>query len=236
MPKMSNARLNRIRRALLGFYDAHRRALPWREDPRPCGVWISEVMLQQTRVEAVVPLLPQLDGAVPGRACPRGGAARGRAQGVGGTRLLCAGTDLHRAALLVRERPGAELPESAAALRGLPGFGEYTAGAVASIAFGERLSGASGRLQPGAPWAGGHARARARAPPSPSPTWKSRSANGPQRSVDRPYDSWTPSQPPFISPPANAHWWGKCRPQSLTGLRNSGFISSWISSCMASRE
>jgi A/G-specific adenine glycosylase len=125
-----------IRRAVLAFYDARRRPLPWRASPDPYRVWISEIMLQQTRVETVVPYyerwlarFPDLDAL----ADAEPDAVLAAWAGLG---YYSRARNLHRAARLVRERHGGRLPETAAALQALPGMGEYTAGAIASIAFG----------------------------------------------------------------------------------------------------
>ena len=91
---------------LLDWYDAGHRDLPWRTLPTPYRVWVSEIMLQQTRVEAV------------------------------GLGYYSRVRNLHRAAVLLCEQYGGELPADYDKLLSLPGVGEYTAGAVASIAFG----------------------------------------------------------------------------------------------------
>jgi A/G-specific adenine glycosylase len=127
-----------LRRALLGFYDAHARDLPWRNSRDAYAIWVSEVMLQQTQVAVVLrywapflqrfPTLPQLAAA------PLD-AVLGAWRGLG---YYARARNLHRAACAVVERHQGVLPASASALAELPGFGRYTVGAVASIAFGLR--------------------------------------------------------------------------------------------------
>src|SRR5688572_31827881 len=145
--KMSDAAIRRTRRALLGFYDAHRRALPWREDPRPYRVWISEVMLQQTRVDAVVPYYRAWMERFPDVRALAAAPLDDVLKSWEGLGYYARARNLHRAALVVRDRMGGELPARASALRELPGFGEYTAGAVASIAFGEAVPAVDGNVR-----------------------------------------------------------------------------------------
>ncbi len=127
-----------LRRALLRFYDAEARDLPWRHSRDPYAIWVSEVMLQQTQVAVVLrywapflerfPTLPQLAAA------PLD-AVLAAWRGLG---YYARARNLHRAAQAVVERHRGTLPASLDALAALPGFGRYTVGAVASIAFGLR--------------------------------------------------------------------------------------------------
>jgi A/G-specific adenine glycosylase len=136
-----------LRGALLGHYDRCRRPLPWRGETDPYRVLVSEVMLQQTRVETVqryygpwLERFPDL-GAL---AEADEGAVLKAWEGLGYYRRA---RNLHLAARVVRERPDGSFPSSYAGLRALPGIGEYTAGAVASIAFGERVPAADGNVR-----------------------------------------------------------------------------------------
>lgn len=120
---------------LLRWYRAERRDLPWRRTPTPYRVCVSEVMLQQTRVETVLPYYRRFLRLFPSWAA----LARADAE-----RVLSAweGLGYYRRARLLREAAavvtarGGRLPRTAAGLRELPGIGAYTAAAVASIAFG----------------------------------------------------------------------------------------------------
>jgi len=121
---------------LLVWYDGHARILPWREEPTPYRVWISEVMLQQTRVEAVKPYFDRFLSALPdveALACAPEEILLKLWEGLGYYSRV---RNLQRAARIILERDGGALPASVALLRSLPGVGEYTAGAIASIAFG----------------------------------------------------------------------------------------------------
>jgi A/G-specific adenine glycosylase len=130
-----------LRRTLLAWYDAHRRDLPWRAPPGEAGdpyrVWLSEVMLQQTRVEAVKPYyarwlerFPTIESLA---AAPQDEVLKVW-EGLG---YYSRARNLHRAAREVTERYGGAVPDDPAAFRALPGVGRYTAGAVMSIAFGQ---------------------------------------------------------------------------------------------------
>jgi A/G-specific adenine glycosylase len=126
-----------VRQKLLGWYDEAARDLPWRHTRDPYAIWVSEVMLQQTRVETVIPYYQRFLQSFP---TPRAlaeadeDAVLSHWSGLGyyrRARLLHAG---------VREvvaRYGGKVPEDADARRGLPGIGRYTAGAIGSIAFGK---------------------------------------------------------------------------------------------------
>jgi A/G-specific adenine glycosylase len=144
---MSDRAERAIARALLDHFDAHRRTLPWRETDDPYAIWVSEVMLQQTRVETVIPYyrrwldrFPTIDDLA--RAEPD--SVLREWQGLG---YYSRARNLHRAARVVRERYGGRVPEEAEKLRSLPGVGEYTAGAVASIAFGEPVPAVDGNVR-----------------------------------------------------------------------------------------
>ncbi len=122
--------------ALLPWYDAHVRDLPWRRDPSPYRVWVSEIMLQQTRIEAVKGYFDRFMAALPTvrdlAAAPEETVLK-LWEGLG---YYSRARNLHKAAKVIVEKYGGELPADAGALRALPGIGDYTAGAVASIAFG----------------------------------------------------------------------------------------------------
>ncbi len=134
---ISPRRLPALRRALLAWYDAHGRVLPWRQTSDPYKIWVSEVMLQQTRVAAATEYYQRFTARFATvRALARASEADVLAQwsGLGYYRRA---RMLHAAAKLVVEEYSGEVPTSEAALRHLPGIGRYTAAAIASIAFGE---------------------------------------------------------------------------------------------------
>ena len=136
-----------LQTALLSHFDRTRRAMPWRETSEPYAIWVSEVMLQQTRVDAVIPYWERWMARFP-TVADLADADLDEVlvhwQGLG---YYSRARNLHRAARLVRERHGGVLPGEPEALRRLPGVGEYTAGAVASIAFGHRVPAVDGNVR-----------------------------------------------------------------------------------------
>ena len=126
-----------IRSRLLTWYDTARRDLPWRRDADPYRVWLSEVMLQQTRVDVVkgyylrwLERFPTLEALA---AAPLDDVLKAW-EGLG---YYSRARNLHRAVREVAERWEGEVPADPEAFRALPGVGRYTAGAVMSIAFGQ---------------------------------------------------------------------------------------------------
>ncbi len=122
---------------LIPWYRSVRRDLPWRRDPTPYQVWISEIMLQQTRIEAVIPyyarFLAELPDVASLAAVPEDRLLK-LWEGLG---YYSRARNLKKAAQLVMSEYGGELPRRAEELKKLPGVGDYTAGAIASIACGE---------------------------------------------------------------------------------------------------
>ncbi len=124
-----------VRKNLLGWYRRNRRDLPWRRTRDPYAIWISEAMLQQTRVETVIPYYQRFLERFPTVASlaeAESDAVLGAWAGLG---YYSRARNLQSAAQAVMDRHGGKLPETADVLRELPGIGRYTAGAIASIAF-----------------------------------------------------------------------------------------------------
>jgi A/G-specific adenine glycosylase len=125
-----------IRKKLPRWYARHRRSLPWRKSRDPYTIWVSEIMLQQTRVDQAAPYFDRFMKRFP---TVRDLAAAGQEEVLKaweGMGYYSRARNLHRAAQIVAEEMEGYLPEDAEALRKLPGIGPYTAGAIASIAFG----------------------------------------------------------------------------------------------------
>ena len=131
----SPSSIRRVRPALLRWYDANRRDLPWRHTRDPYAIWISETMLQQTRVETVIPYWERFLARFPDVASLAARRARRRLARLGGPRLLLARAQPERAADRSSPITAAGCPTRPRAARRLSGIGRYTAGAVASIAF-----------------------------------------------------------------------------------------------------
>lgn len=135
---LPSSRIRAIRRRLLHHYDRHRRQLPWRGETDPYRIWVAEVILQQTRVETAIPFYRRWLERFPTLETLAASDQEDVLAAWSGLGYYRRARNLHRAARIVRERHGGELPSDAAKLRELPGLGPYTAGAVASIAFGRR--------------------------------------------------------------------------------------------------
>ena len=129
------AELRALRAPLLRWYDANRRDLPWRRTDDPYAIWISEAMLQQTRVETVIPYWERFLDRFPDVGALAGAELDDVYAVWTGLGYYSRARNLKRAAeSVVRDHDGA-LPSEAEALETLPGIGRYTAGAIASIAF-----------------------------------------------------------------------------------------------------
>ena len=123
-------------RPLMTWYGREHRALPWRQDPTPYRVWISEIMLQQTRIEAVIPYFERFMAAlpdIPSLAAVPDDVLMKLWEGLG---YYSRARNLKKAAGVIVDRFAGELPRDYEQLLSLPGIGAYTAGAIASIAYG----------------------------------------------------------------------------------------------------
>ena len=129
-------RISRLPAPLLGWYDSHARTLPWREDPQPYRVWISEIMLQQTRVEAVKPYYDRFLKTLPTVQALAQADEELLMKLWEGLGYYSRVRNLQKAAQVLVAEHGGALPADFEKLRALPGIGDYTAGAIASIAFG----------------------------------------------------------------------------------------------------
>lgn len=138
---------SQFRRLLLAWYDIHARDLPWRKGRDPYHIWLSEIMLQQTRVAAVVehyheflrrfPTVQQLAAA-------RESAVLAAWSGLGYYRRA---RMMHLAAHVIANELGGQFPITAEGLRALPGIGRYTSAAIASIVFGEPVAVVDGNVE-----------------------------------------------------------------------------------------
>ncbi len=124
------------RRTLLDWFERVRRPLPWRASRDPYAIWVSEVMLQQTRVDTVIPYWERFLARFPSVHALAEASEEEVLAAWSGLGYYRRARALHAAARLLVSEHGGHLPEEPARLRELPGFGPYTSGAVASIAFG----------------------------------------------------------------------------------------------------
>ena len=138
--------LARIAPLLLAWYDTDRRRLPWREEPTPYRVWVSEIMLQQTRVEAVKPYFQRFMEELPdveALAQAQEDVLLKLWEGLGYYSRV---RNLHKAAVQIMEEYGGQMPGDYESLMKLSGIGSYTAGAIASIAFGQAVPAVDGNV------------------------------------------------------------------------------------------
>src|SRR5215469_9918047 len=147
MKPFTTRNLPRLRLALLAWYEANRRELPWRRTQDPYRVWVSEIMLQQTRVAAVLPRYESFLKKFPSvrrlAAVPES-SVLAEWSGLGYYRRA---RNLHAAAKIVNGKHGGVFPRTAQGWRELPGIGRYTAAAISSIAFGEPVAVLDGNVK-----------------------------------------------------------------------------------------
>lgn len=138
--------LKKMPALLLQWYDNTRRILPWREDPQPYAVWLSEIMLQQTRVETVKPYFARFLEVLPTIEALANAPEELLLKLWEGLGYYSRVRNLQKAARVVMEEYGGKLPGNPALLEKLPGIGSYTAGAIASIAFGVPVPAVDGNV------------------------------------------------------------------------------------------
>jgi len=144
---LSIPRQRQFRKIILAWYDAHRRDLPWRKNRDPYRVWISEIMLQQTRVAAVIERYGEFLRRFPtveNLAAAREASVLAAWSGLGYYRRA---RMLHAAAKAVAREYGGNFPTTVEGWRALPGIGRYTAAAIASIAFDQPAEVVDGNVE-----------------------------------------------------------------------------------------
>ncbi len=137
----------RLRATLLAHYDRHKRALPWREEDDPYRILVSEIMLQQTRVETVVTYYRGWMERFPDVRSLAEASEADVLKAWEGLGYYRRARSLRGAAVMICERFEGACPGTVEELRALPGVGEYTAGAVGSIAFGLRVPAVDGNVR-----------------------------------------------------------------------------------------
>ena len=126
---------------LLDWFDHHgRHDLPWQREPSPYRVWLSEIMLQQTRVETVIPYYERFVAAFPDLASLAAAPLDAVLHLWTGLGYYARARNLHRTAAIVCAHHGGQLPDSLAALTALPGIGRSTAGAILATAWQQRAT------------------------------------------------------------------------------------------------
>ena len=146
LTKKKEEMMKNIAEKLIKWYEENKRELPWRSDPTPYHVWVSEIMLQQTRIEAVkkyyVTFMKELP-TIESLAKVEEEKLLKLWEGLG---YYSRARNLKKAAMLVQEKYKGKMPSSYQELLQLPGVGEYTAGAIASICFEEQVPAIDGNV------------------------------------------------------------------------------------------
>jgi A/G-specific adenine glycosylase len=125
-----------IARKLIAWFKAHQRDLPWRRAPTPYTVWVAEIMAQQTRLETMLPYYQRWMASFPTIEDLAAASQQDVLNLWEGLGYYSRARNLHKAAQIIAQEYGGELPADVKTLCALPGIGRYTAGAIASIAFG----------------------------------------------------------------------------------------------------
>lgn len=138
--------LSAIAAPLVEWYQSNRRTLPWREDKNPYHVWVSEIMLQQTRIEAVIEHYYAFMAALPTLSDLAAVEEEKLLKLWEGLGYYSRARNLKKAAVKIMSDFGGDFPRDFKTLRTLPGIGDYTAGAIASICFGEQVPAVDGNV------------------------------------------------------------------------------------------
>lgn len=136
-----------LQRKLLSWYRLNQRTLPWRGHPDPYAVWVSEIMLQQTRVETVIPYFDRWMRLFPSITALAEASEQSVLNAWEGLGYYSRARNLHKAAQIIASQYNGQLPRDLDQLRNLPGIGRYTLGAIASIAFGLGVPALDGNIK-----------------------------------------------------------------------------------------
>ena len=143
---MKEENLEQIIKPLLKWYDTHKRNLPWRKNKNPYEIWISEIMLQQTRIEAVKSYYARFMQKLPTIHDLANIEEEKLLKLWEGLGYYNRAKNLQKAAKLIEEKYNGKMPSTYQKLITLPGIGEYTAGAIASISFNEKVPAVDGNV------------------------------------------------------------------------------------------
>ncbi len=138
--------MEKIREPIIDWYQMNKRELPWRKGKNPYNIWISEIMLQQTRIEAVMGYYERFLSYLPKVQDLAEVEEEKLLKLWEGLGYYNRARNLKKAAQLVQEKYNGEMPKSYCNLLELPGIGEYTAGAIASIAYDEPVPAVDGNV------------------------------------------------------------------------------------------
>ncbi|MGP8154438.1 MAG: A/G-specific adenine glycosylase [Smithella sp.] len=134
-------------RQLLAWYRSNQRSLPWRETSDPYRIWISEIMLQQTQVDTVIPYYHRFLKTFPTIASLAGAPLQDVLKAWENLGYYSRARNIHAAAQMIVEKFGGQIPDNLEGIKTLPGIGQYTAGAILSIAYGQALPAVDGNVR-----------------------------------------------------------------------------------------
>jgi len=138
---------NLFRRRLAAWYGRHQRSLPWRETKDPYRIWISEIMLQQTQVDTVIPYYHRFLKSFPTVFALGAAPLQDVLKAWENLGYYSRARNIHAAARIIVDRFGGRIPDTLTEIKKLPGVGEYTAGAILSIAHEQALPAVDGNVR-----------------------------------------------------------------------------------------
>ena len=138
--------IHHLQNSLLSYYQTHARELPWRMNQDPYRIWVSEIMLQQTQVKTVIPYYERFLSALPSVSALALASEEQLLKLWEGLGYYSRVRNMQKAAIMIMSDYQGMIPDNKETLMKLPGIGEYTAGAIASIAFGEIVPAVDGNV------------------------------------------------------------------------------------------
>jgi A/G-specific adenine glycosylase len=138
---------NLFRRRLTAWYGRHQRSLPWRETKDPYRIWISEIMLQQTQVDTVIPYYRRFLKTFPTVFALAAAPLQDVLKTWENLGYYSRARNIHAAGRIIVNQFGGRIPDTLTEIKTLPGIGEYSAGAILSIAFGQALPAVDGNVR-----------------------------------------------------------------------------------------
>jgi len=138
---------NLLRRKLLTWYRRHQRSLPWRETKDPYRIWISEIMLQQTQVDTVIPYYLRFLKTFPDVRTLAAAPLQNVLKAWENLGYYSRAGNIHKASGIIVREWGGRIPDTHDAIKKLPGIGDYTAGAILSIAYGQPVPAVDGNVR-----------------------------------------------------------------------------------------
>ena len=143
---MEKIMIHHLQNSLLSYYQTHARELPWRMNQDPYRIWVSEIMLQQTQVKTVIPYYERFLSALPSVSALALASEEQLLKLWEGLGYYSRVRNMQKAAIMIMSDYQGMIPDNKETLMKLPGIGEYTAGAIASIAFGEIVPAVDGNV------------------------------------------------------------------------------------------